>query len=51
MLLLGGSDDDNLFQWPEKELLAQLDRLTNAEGNVIQWTFDHPELYDFVDVS
>jgi hypothetical protein len=38
VLLLGGSDDDNLFQWPEKELLAQLDRLANAEGNVIRNT-------------
>ncbi|PQP32909.1 hypothetical protein C6A36_02005, partial [Desulfobacteraceae bacterium SEEP-SAG10] len=38
VLLLGGSDDDNLFQWPEKELLAQLDRLTNAGGNVIRNT-------------
>lgn len=38
MLLLGGSDDDNLFQWPEKELLDQLDRLANAGGNVIRNT-------------
>jgi len=38
VLLLGGSDDDNLFQWPEKELLAQLDRLANAGGNVIRNT-------------
>ena len=33
VLLLGGSDDDNLFQWPEKDLLTQLDRLTAAGGN------------------
>lgn len=38
VLLLGGSDDDNLFQWPEKELIAQLDRLTGAGGNVIRNT-------------
>ena len=38
VLLLGGSDDDNLFQWPEKELLAQLDRLAAAGGNVIRNT-------------
>ena len=38
VLLLGGSDDDNLFQWPEKELGAQLDRLSNAGGNVIRNT-------------
>ena len=38
VLLLGGSDDDNLFQWPEKELVAQLDRLAAAGGNVIRNT-------------
>ncbi|MEX2187642.1 MAG: putative collagen-binding domain-containing protein [Pirellulales bacterium] len=38
VLLLGGSDDDNLFQWPEKDLVAQLDRLAAAGGNVIRNT-------------
>lgn len=38
VLLLGGSDDDNLFQWPEDKLIAQLDRLANAGGNVIRNT-------------
>ena len=38
VLLLGGSDDDNLFQWPEAELVAQLDRLADAGGNVIRNT-------------
>ncbi|MGE0759866.1 MAG: hypothetical protein AB7F89_07095 [Pirellulaceae bacterium] len=38
VLLLGGSDDDNLFQWPEKELVSQLDRLAAAGGNVIRNT-------------
>lgn len=38
VLLLGGSDDDSLFQWPEKDLLAQLDRLVAAGGNVIRNT-------------
>ena len=38
VLLLGGSDDDNLFQWPEKQLVAQLDRLSAAGGNVIRNT-------------
>lgn len=38
ILLLGGSDDDNLFQWPETELIAQLDRLAAARGNVIRNT-------------
>jgi hypothetical protein len=38
VLLLGGSDDDNLFQWPENKLLMQLERLKNAGGNVIRNT-------------
>ena len=38
VLLLGGSDDDNLFQWPEKELIRQLERLATAGGNVIRNT-------------
>lgn len=38
VLLVGGSDDDNLFQWPEKELIVQLDRLAAAGGNVIRNT-------------
>lgn len=38
VLLLGGSDDDNLFQWPEKKLIPQLDRMAAARGNVIRNT-------------
>ena len=38
LLLLGGSDDDNLFQWPEEKLIPQLDRLAAAGGNVIRNT-------------
>jgi hypothetical protein len=38
VLLLGGSDDDNLFQWPKEELIPQLDRLAAAGGNVIRNT-------------
>ncbi len=38
ILLLGGSDDDNIFQWPEAELVVQLDRLAAAGGNVIRNT-------------
>jgi hypothetical protein len=38
VLLLGGSDDDNLFQWAEADLIAQLDRLAAAGGNVIRNT-------------
>jgi hypothetical protein len=38
LLLLGGSDDDNLFQWSEQALLAQLDRLAAVGGNLIRNT-------------
>jgi hypothetical protein len=38
VLLLGGSDDDNLFQWPEEKLIGQLDRIAKAGGNVIRNT-------------
>lgn len=38
VLLVGGSDDDNLFQWSEKDLVRQLDRLAAAGGNVIRNT-------------
>ncbi len=38
VLLLGGSDDDNLFQWAEDDLIEQLDRLAAAGGNVIRNT-------------
>lgn len=52
ILLLGGSDDDNLFQWPEEKLIPQLDRLANAGGNVIRNTMSDRkdkgfELYPF----
>lgn len=38
ILLLGGSNDDNLFQWLEQDLIAQLDRLSAAGGNIIRNT-------------
>ena len=38
VLLLGGSDDDNLFQWRQEDLINQLDRLAAAGGNVIRNT-------------
>ncbi|MCA9200341.1 MAG: hypothetical protein KDA87_22530 [Planctomycetales bacterium] len=38
VLLLGGSDDDNLFQWPKEKLIPQLDRIVAAGGNVIRNT-------------
>jgi len=38
VLLLGGSDDDNLFQWPKNKLISHLDRMAAAGGNVIRNT-------------
>lgn len=38
VLLLGGTDDDNLFQWGEQDLISHLDRLVAAGGNVIRNT-------------
>ena len=52
LVLIGGSDDDNLFQWPEKRLREQLDRLADCGGNYIRNTMsDRPdkgfEVYPF----
>ncbi|MEM7387748.1 MAG: DUF4038 domain-containing protein, partial [Verrucomicrobiota bacterium] len=38
VVLIGGSDDDNLFQWPADTLIPQLDRLVEAGGNLIRNT-------------
>ena len=38
VLLLGGSDDDNLFQWPKEKLIPQLDRIQSACGNYVSNT-------------
>jgi hypothetical protein len=44
VLLLGGSDDDNLFQWERSALIEQLDRLVAVGGNVIRNTMsDRPD--------
>lgn len=32
-LLVGGSDDENVFQWPEPEMTAHLDLLRSVGGN------------------
>ncbi|MBX3422112.1 MAG: prolyl oligopeptidase family serine peptidase [Pirellulaceae bacterium] len=37
-MLLGGSDDDNLFQWPGEKLTRQLDRIVSAGGNLVRNT-------------
>lgn len=38
VLLVGASDDDNLFQWRAEDLTAQLDRLQEAGGNLVRNT-------------
>ena len=38
ILLVGGSDDDNLFQWPKEKLLTQLDKIKSAGGNFVRNT-------------
>ena len=52
VLLLGASDDDNLFQWPAERLLPQLDKIVQAGGNVVRNTMsdrdaDNGNLYPF----
>jgi hypothetical protein len=52
VLLLGGSDDDNLFQWPGDKLRPQLDKLKAAGGNYVRNTMSDRrdggwELYPF----
>ena len=47
VLLLGGSDDDNLFQWSEQKLVAQLDRLAAAGGNYIRNTMSDRRIEGF----
>jgi hypothetical protein len=38
VLLLGGSDDDNLFQWPSDKLRPHLDQIRAAGGNYVRNT-------------
>ncbi len=38
LLLIGGSDDDNLFQWEKSALTKQLDLLESVGGNYIRNT-------------
>ncbi|MCP4511909.1 MAG: hypothetical protein GY826_36525 [Fuerstiella sp.] len=56
VLLLGGSDDDNLFQWPREKLIPQLDRIVAAGGNVIRNTMSDRqdsgfEVYPFLQLE
>jgi hypothetical protein len=52
VFLAGGSDDDNLFQWPEEKLTEQLDLLASVGGNYVRNTLSDRqdkgfELYPF----
>jgi hypothetical protein len=54
VLLLGGGDDDNLFQWEQAELTAQLDTLIACGGNYVRNTMsdrDAGNLYAFARVG
>ncbi|MDI6451657.1 DUF6298 domain-containing protein [Anaerobaca lacustris] len=54
VLLLGGSDDDNLFQWERDKLAAQLDTLVACGGNYVRNTMsdrDEGNLYAFARVG
>ncbi len=51
-LLIGGTDDDNLFQWPREQLIPQLDLLVRSGGNYVRNTMSDRrdkgfELYPF----
>ena len=53
VLLLGGSDDDNLFQWPSDKLRPHLDQIRAAGGNYVRNTMSDRhdggwELYPFL---
>jgi hypothetical protein len=53
ILLLGGSDDDNLFQWPKEMLRQQLDLITTTGANYVRNTMSDRqdkgfELYPFL---
>ncbi|HUV13007.1 MAG TPA: hypothetical protein VMY18_05135 [Acidobacteriota bacterium] len=47
VLLAGGSDDDNLFQWPEKQLKTQLDLIKATGANYVRNTMSDRNDKDF----
>jgi len=54
VLLLGGTDDDNLFQWEAERLAAQLDLLVSIGGNYVRNTMsdrDEDNVYAFARVG
>jgi hypothetical protein len=53
LLLVGGSDDDNLFQWPKDQLRTQLDLIKATGANYVRNTMSDRndkgfELYPFL---
>ncbi len=53
VLLVGGSDDDNLFQWPAEKLRPHLDAMFSAGGNYVRNTMSDRrdggfEIYPFL---
>lgn len=54
VILRGGSDDDNPFQWTGKELIDQLDLLASVGGNYLRNTMsdrDEGNIYAFKKIS
>lgn len=53
-LLIGGSDDDNLFQWTGDRLTEHLDLLASVGGNYVRNTMsdrDEDDVYAFAEVE
>lgn len=53
IMLIGGSDDDNLFQWPEDRLLDHLNRMQSVGANLVRNTMSDRrdqgfEIYPFL---
>jgi hypothetical protein len=53
LLLVGGSDDDNLFQWPKEQLRTQLELIKTTGANYVRNTMSDRndkgfELYPFL---
>ena len=54
VLLLGGTDDDNLFQWTGSQLTEQLDLLKSVGGNYVRCTMssrDEGNVWPFMQVN
>ena len=56
VLLLGASDDDNLFQWPKDILIPHLDSMRNVGANYVRNTMSDRkdlgfELYAFLQLE